>query len=100
MRILSSLTFSLSTVRCLGSALSSFQPKTFVTSVFVNMLAGPLDMKLDLLSPGSYQATIVQDGEDGNYQKNRGTLRVEKRQAGPDNPGSFTFPQHLTRTPA
>lgn len=28
-------------------------------------------------------STIVQDGEDAHYQKNRETLRVEKRQAGP-----------------
>ena len=42
-----------------------------------------LEVKLDFLPPGSYQATIVQDGKDGHYQKNRETLRVEKRQAGP-----------------
>lgn len=42
-----------------------------------------LDVKLDFLPPGIYQATIVQDGEDGHYQKNRETLRVEKRKAGP-----------------
>ncbi len=40
-------------------------------------------MKLDFLPPGTYQATIVQDGEDAHYQKNRETLRVSKRQAGP-----------------
>ncbi len=43
-----------------------------------------LAVKLDFLPPGSYQATIVQDGEDGHYQKNRETHRVEKRQASPN----------------
>ena len=42
-----------------------------------------LDVKLDFLPSGNYQATIVQDGKDGHYQKNRETLRVEKRQAIP-----------------
>jgi alpha-glucosidase len=42
-----------------------------------------LDVKLDFLPPGNWQATIVQDGEDGHYQKNRETHRVEKRTAGP-----------------
>ena len=38
-----------------------------------------LEIPLDFLGPGFYQATIVQDGEDGHYLKNRETLRVEKR---------------------
>jgi alpha-glucosidase len=45
--------------------------------------ARELDVKLDFLPPGAYQAIIVQDGEDGHYQKNRETLRVEKRKTGP-----------------
>jgi alpha-glucosidase len=45
--------------------------------------ARELDVKLDFLPPGNYQATIVQDGEDGHYQKNRETLRVEKRKTSP-----------------
>jgi alpha-glucosidase len=46
--------------------------------------ARELDVKLDFLPPGNYQATIVQDGEDGHYQKNRETLRVEKRLVSPN----------------
>lgn len=42
-----------------------------------------LDVKLDFLPPGKYQASIVQDAEDGDYQKNRETHRVEKRIASP-----------------
>jgi len=48
-----------------------------------NEEARELHVKLDFLPPGTYQATIVQDGEDAHYQKNRETLRVAKRQAGP-----------------
>ena len=48
-----------------------------------NEQARELEVKLDFLPPGTYQATIVQDGEHGHYQKNRETERVEKRQAGP-----------------
>jgi alpha-glucosidase len=48
-----------------------------------NEEARELDVKLDFLPPGNYQATIVQDGEDGHYQTNRETLRVEKRNARP-----------------
>jgi alpha-glucosidase len=48
-----------------------------------NEEARELDVKLDFLPPGEYQATIVQDGEDAHYQKNRETLRVEKRKASP-----------------
>ena len=44
-----------------------------------NEQARELDIKLDFLPPGDYQATIVQDGEDGHYQKNRETLRTENR---------------------
>ena len=46
-----------------------------------NEEARELDVKLDFLPPGTYQASIVQDGEDGHYQKNRETHRVEKRKA-------------------
>lgn len=42
-----------------------------------------LDVKLDFLTPGAWQATIVQDDRDGHYQKNRETLRIEQREAGP-----------------
>jgi alpha-glucosidase len=45
--------------------------------------ARELDVKLDFLPAGSYQATIVQDGENAHYQKNRETLRTEKRHASP-----------------
>jgi alpha-glucosidase len=45
--------------------------------------ARSLDVKLDFLPPGNWQATIVQDGEDGHYQKNRETHRVEKRKVSP-----------------
>lgn len=42
-----------------------------------------LDVKLDFLPPGRFQASIVQDGEDGHYQKNRETHREDKRTACP-----------------
>jgi alpha-glucosidase len=48
-----------------------------------NEEARELEVKLDFLPPGNYQATIVQDGEDAHYQKNRESLRVEKRKASP-----------------
>jgi len=48
-----------------------------------NEEARELEVKLDFLPPGTYQATIVQDGEDAHYQTNRETLRVEKRKASP-----------------
>jgi alpha-glucosidase len=38
-----------------------------------------LDVKLDFLHSGRYHATIVQDGEDGHYQRNRETCRVDTR---------------------
>jgi len=56
---------------------------TWLVGAATNEEARELDMKLDFLPPGTYQATIVQDGEDGHYQTNRETLRVEKRQARP-----------------
>jgi len=48
-----------------------------------NEEARDIEVKLDFLPPGNYQATIVQDGEDGHYQTNRETHRVEKREATP-----------------
>ena len=48
-----------------------------------NEEARELEVKLDFLPPGTYQATIVQDGEDAHYQKNRETLRTEKRKVSP-----------------
>ena len=56
---------------------------TWLVGAATNEEARELDVKLDFLPPGTYQATIVQDGEDGHYQKNRETLRVEKRKVGP-----------------
>jgi alpha-glucosidase len=47
-----------------------------------NEQARQLDIKLDFLPAGSYAATIVQDGEDAHYQKNRETLRTENRRVG------------------
>ena len=38
-----------------------------------------LDIKLDFLPAGNYQATIVEDGSDGHYLKNRETLRSQTR---------------------
>jgi alpha-glucosidase len=38
-----------------------------------------LEIPLGFLSPGPWQATIVQDGEDAHYLTNRETLRSEKR---------------------
>jgi alpha-glucosidase len=46
-----------------------------------NEEARELDVKLDFLPPGDWQATLVQDGADGHYLKNRETLRVEQRAA-------------------
>ena len=48
-----------------------------------NEQARALDVKLDFLPPGTYQATIIQDGADAHYQKNRETQMVENRQARP-----------------
>ena len=42
-----------------------------------------LDVKLDFLPPGSYQAMIVQDGENAHYLTNREALRTEKREVTP-----------------
>jgi alpha-glucosidase len=56
---------------------------TWLVGAATNEEARELDVKLDFLPPGTYQATIVQDGEDGHYQKNRETLRTEKRKVSP-----------------
>lgn len=48
-----------------------------------NEEARELDVKLDFLTPGTWQATIVQDGTDAHYLTNRETLRGEKREVGP-----------------
>jgi alpha-glucosidase len=56
---------------------------TWLVGAATNETARELNVKLDFLPPGTYQATIVQDGEDGHYQTNRETLRVEKREVGP-----------------
>lgn len=42
-----------------------------------------VDVKLDFLPPGTYQATIMQDGENAHYLTNRETLRTEKREVTP-----------------
>jgi alpha-glucosidase len=42
-------------------------------------LGRELDIKLDFLPTGTYQAVIIQDGEDGHYLRNRETLRTETR---------------------
>jgi alpha-glucosidase len=42
-------------------------------------LGRELDIKLDFLPAGTYQAVIIQDGEDGHYLRNRETLRTETR---------------------
>lgn len=41
--------------------------------------ARELDIPLSFLPPGSWQATIVQDGADAHYLTNRETLRTEQR---------------------
>jgi len=56
---------------------------TWLVGAATNGEARELVVKLDFLPPGIYQVTVVQDGEDGDYQKNRETLRVEKRKASP-----------------
>lgn len=56
---------------------------TWLVGAATNEDARELAVKLDFLPPGTYQVTIVQDGEGGHYQTNRETLRVEKRQASP-----------------
>ena len=38
-----------------------------------------LEIPLDFLAPGPWQATIVQDGEGAHYLTNRETLRTDKR---------------------
>jgi alpha-glucosidase len=42
-----------------------------------------LDVRLDFLPKGTYQATIMQDGEGAHYLKNRETLRTEQRPVTP-----------------
>jgi alpha-glucosidase len=44
-----------------------------------NENARRLDVPLDFLPPGSFEATIVQDGADGHYQTQRETFQTEKR---------------------
>ena len=38
-----------------------------------------LDVRLDFLKAGKWKATVVQDGENAHYQKNRETLRTASR---------------------
>ena len=38
-----------------------------------------LDVNLDFLPKGTFKATVIQDGENGNYQTNRETHRSESR---------------------
>ncbi len=44
-----------------------------------NEQARELDIKLDFLPKGTFRATLIQDGENGNFQTNRETHRTETR---------------------
>jgi len=50
-----------------------------------------LDVKLGFLPAGTYQAMIVQDGEDAHYLRNRESLRTQNRRVSP----SDTIPLKL-----
>lgn len=45
-----------------------------------NEEARTLDLSLAFLGAGTYEATIVQDGDDAHYQTKRESLKTEKRQ--------------------
>lgn len=44
-----------------------------------NEQARELEVKMDFLPKGTFKATVVQDGENGNFQTNRETHRSENR---------------------
>ncbi len=52
---------------------------TWLVGAACNEQGRELDLKLEFLPPGTYQATIVQDGETAHYLKNRESLRTEQR---------------------
>ncbi len=52
---------------------------TWLIGAATDEQARELDIKLDFLPRGNYQATIIQDGENAHYLKNRETLRSERR---------------------
>lgn len=56
---------------------------TWLVGAATNEEGRELDIKLDFLPPGQYEATIIQDGEDAHYLKNRETLRTEDRMISP-----------------
>jgi len=52
---------------------------TWLVGAATNENARALDIKLGFLASGSWQATIVQDGADADYLKNRESLKSDKR---------------------
>ena len=56
---------------------------TWLIGAATNEQARDLPIPLDFLPAGTYQATIIQDGENAHYLKNRETLRSEERKLTP-----------------
>ncbi len=52
---------------------------TWLVAAATNESARELDIKLGFLPSGSWQATVVQDGPDADYLKNRESWKSEKR---------------------
>ena len=56
---------------------------TWLIGAATNEEGRELAVPLDFLPAGNYQTTIIQDGEDAHYLKNRETLRSEERKLTP-----------------
>ena len=53
---------------------------TWLVGAATDEAARELDIPLAFLDKGSYEATIIQDGDDAHYQTKRESLKTEKRQ--------------------
>jgi alpha-glucosidase len=56
---------------------------TWLVGAATDENARQLDISLDFLKSGTFEATITQDGPDGHYLKNRETLQTETRKVTP-----------------
>ena len=56
---------------------------TWLIGAATDESARELDLKLDFLKSGAFEAVIIQDGPDGHYLKNRETLQSEQRKVTP-----------------
>lgn len=52
---------------------------TWLVGAATNEQARELEVKMDFLPMGTFKATVVEDGENGNYQTNRETHRCDNR---------------------